>query len=166
MLAKLFAMMQGELTQNFFTFGSQGEQDLAAIFSTTLAADITSAGEPVHQFDCAVMLDEKPRCNFTDGGLYTVGQAMHCKQQLMLLRLDAVFARGRLAEMKKLADLPPKLGQITILVLEKIMFSAHIYIVSRYKKCRNQRSDASRLCGSNPAGLSVAEDPTRRRIFR
>jgi len=48
MLAKLFAMMQGELTQNFLTFGSQGKQDLTAIFSGTLTPDKAATGEPVY----------------------------------------------------------------------------------------------------------------------
>ena len=111
-------------------------QHFAFVFRSRYARDGARGFEPVHQFDRAVMLDEKPRCNFADGGLYAVGQALHRKQQLMLLRLDAVFPRGGFAEMKELPDLPPELGEIAILILGKVVFSAHIYIVSRYKMRR------------------------------
>ena len=46
--------------------------------------------------------------------LYALGKPVHGEQQLMLLRLDAVFFRGRFTEMKELPDLAAELGQIAI----------------------------------------------------
>ena len=62
------------------------------------------------------MLDEQPGGNFPDGRLYALRKAVHRQQQLMLLRLDAVFFRGRFAEMKEPPDLPPELGQVAVLL--------------------------------------------------
>ena len=44
------------------------------------------------------------------------GKPLHGEQQLMLLRFDAEFFRGRFAEMQELPDLPAKLGQIPVLI--------------------------------------------------
>ena len=49
-------------------------------------------------------------------GLDALRQAVHGKQQLMLLRLDAVFLCSGFAEMEEPPDLPAELGQIAILV--------------------------------------------------
>jgi len=51
----------------------------------------------------------------------------------MLLRLDAMFFRRLLAEVKKPPDLPAKLGEIAVLSEGEIILRFHIYIVSRYK---------------------------------
>ena len=50
---------------------------------------------------------------------------MYRKQQLVLLRLNSVFFRNRLAEMKESANLPSELGQITVLVAGKILRNLH-----------------------------------------
>ena len=50
-------------------------------------------------------------------GFTPFGQALHGKQQLMLLRFDSMFFRSRLAEMKESPDLPAELRQIAILIL-------------------------------------------------
>jgi hypothetical protein len=56
---------------------------------------------------------------------------MHGKQQLMLLRLNAVFLRGSFAEMEEPPDLPAELGQIAILVESQVAALIHSCIVSR-----------------------------------
>jgi len=50
---------------------------------------------------------------------------MYRKQQLVLLRLNSVFFRNRLAEMKESANQPSELGQITVLVAGKILRNLH-----------------------------------------
>ena len=72
--------------------------------------------QPVDQFDRAVMLDEQPGGNLPNGRLDAFGKAVHRQQQLMLLRLDAVFFGGGLAEVEKAPDLPAELGQIAVLI--------------------------------------------------
>jgi hypothetical protein len=55
------------------------------------------------------------------------------KQQLMLLRLYVMLPCRDVAKVKELPDLPPEVGQITVLIGGKIAIVAHAYIVTRYK---------------------------------
>jgi hypothetical protein len=50
----------------------------------------------------------------------------------MLLRLDVVFLRRGFTEMKELADLPPELSQIAVLIERKVAIAVHLYIVTRH----------------------------------
>jgi hypothetical protein len=98
-----------------------------------------------------VMLNEKPRRQFPDRRTRARRKTMHREQQLMLLWLDPGGFRRRLAEMKKLPDLAPELGEIAVLIESQI--SVHIYIVSRYK-CRPRPGvedvgPADFFCGPN-----------------
>ena len=43
-------------------------------------------------------------------------QTLHSQQQLMLLCLQPILLRSGLTEVQKLADLPPELGQVAILI--------------------------------------------------
>lgn len=79
------------------------------------------------------MLDEQPRRDFANGRLDALGQSLNGKQQLVLLRLDAILFCVGFAEMKEPANLPPEFGQIAVLVVGKVSVSAHICIVTRYK---------------------------------
>jgi len=108
-------MVHGQTAQYAPARWCQPDQHFAFVSGTLYPRNGPGRYQPVDQFDRAVMPDEKPGRDFADGGLYALRQAVHSEQQLMLLRLDAVFARGRLAEVKKLADLAPELGEVTIL---------------------------------------------------
>ena len=98
------------------------------------------------------MLDEKPRSNFANGGFHVVRKPLHRQQQLMLLRFNLVLLRCSLTEVQELPDLPPKFGEIAILILRKVSVFVHIYIVSRYNYCdtiRSQEQNATKPPGKS-----------------
>lgn len=75
-------------------------------------------------------LDEHTRRQFSDGWLNVRRESVHRQQQLVPLRLDSLLFGCDFAEVKKLADLAPELGQIPVLFGGKI--AVHEYIVSRH----------------------------------
>ena len=127
-------MRQSKTAQNRASLRSQHDQNLAFVFLARSPGDGAGQFKPVHQFDSAVVLDEKPGRNLSNRRLYALGKSLDCQQQLMLLSLDPMLFRRGLAEMKKLPDLPPELGQVVVLIGREIAEAAiHIYIVTRYK---------------------------------
>jgi len=60
------------------------------------------------------MLNEQSRRDLADRGLCALGQALDGKQQLMLLRLDAMLFRGCFAEIQEASNLPAKFGEISV----------------------------------------------------
>jgi hypothetical protein len=111
----------------------QSNPDFTFVVGARASRDCACNFKPVHQFHSAVMLDEKARGNLPNSGLYAFRKTVHGQQQLMLVRFDAMLLCSCLAEMKELADLPPKLGEIAILIRRKVSVTVHIYIVTRYK---------------------------------
>src|ERR1700678_73483 len=61
-------VMERELAQNLFALWSQGKKPLATIFASAMAPHVTARGQPVHQFDRAVMLNLQPLRQFADPG--------------------------------------------------------------------------------------------------
>lgn len=92
----------------------QPNPHLAPVFGTGMPLDRAGALHPVHQFDRAVMLDEEPGRDFTDGRLDAFRQTVDGQHQLMLLRLDPVlFGRG-FAEMQETSNLAPEFRQVAV----------------------------------------------------
>jgi len=94
----------------------QPNPNLAPILGSGAPLDRARMLEAVYQFYGAVVLNEQSRGNLPDRRVGALRQAVHGKQQLMLLRLNAVFLRGSFAEMEEPPDLPAELRQIAILV--------------------------------------------------
>jgi hypothetical protein len=115
-------MRQSKPAQDSASRGGQADQDFALVFHTCDPLNRAGPGQAVHQFHGAVMLDEKPGCYFANRWLNAIGQALHRQQQLMLLLLNAVFPGGYFTKMNEFPDLPPKLGEVAVLV-------RHTYIV-------------------------------------
>jgi len=124
-------MREGEIAQNGASGGCEPDPDFALVFGTVHSGDSATCFEPVHQLNCAVMLQEQARGDFADGRFHIFGKPVHGKEQLVLLRLDLAFARDGFADRKELANLAAKFSQIAVLLDGKI--SVHIYIVTRYK---------------------------------
>jgi hypothetical protein len=103
-------MRQGEFTQDGAARWRQPNPDLAFILIGGTPLDGAGLLQPVYQLYGAVVVNEQSRGNLSNRRFDVFRQAMHRKQQLMLLRLNAVFFRGHFAEMKKPPDLPPELG--------------------------------------------------------
>ena len=72
--------------------------------------------QAVHQFHRAVMLDEQPRGQLSDGGCRAFGKPVQRQQKLMLLRLHPMFFGCRFAEMKELPDPPAEFREIPVLI--------------------------------------------------
>jgi len=110
------AMCQGEFAQNRAAGRRQPDPYFAFILSSGTPLDSPGLFQPVDQFHRTVMLDEQPRCDLPNRRAGAFRQSVHGQQQLVLLRLQAVLLCGRLAEVKKPADLPAEFGQIAILI--------------------------------------------------
>jgi hypothetical protein len=126
-------MCQSQAAQDRPAGWSEPNPYFALVLDARRSRNGAAGLEAIHQFNRAVVLDKKTRGNLPDGGLYALGKSLDCEQQLVLLRFDVVFFCESFAEMKKLADLTPELGQIAILIEGKVDVATHIYIVARYK---------------------------------
>ena len=62
-----------------------------------------------------MVLNEHTRCQLSYCRLDITGESLHGKQQLVLLRLNAVCFCGGFAEVKKFADLLAEFGKVLIL---------------------------------------------------
>jgi hypothetical protein len=107
--------MEREVAQNLLAFCSQGKQHLTPILAGAMTFHVTARGQPVHQFDRAVMLNLQPLREFADPGARSSGQTLHRQHQLVLPRLEAGFPGGLLAEMKETADFVTQLRQRLII---------------------------------------------------
>lgn len=113
-------MREREAAEDSAPRGSEADEHFSFVFDAGAARDCARRFQPVHEFDRAVVLDEEPRSDLANGGLYAFREAMDRKQELVLLRLDAVVFRRGFAEMKKAPDLPAEFGKIAILIVGEI----------------------------------------------
>jgi hypothetical protein len=117
---QLFAMDDGEIVQGSPSRGRQIHQHLTPVRFTRYARDYPAQFHSLYQLHRAVVLNKHTGCKFTNGRPHAFRKAMHGEQQLVLLRLEPMGPGCGFAEMEKPADLPAKLGQITILVESQI----------------------------------------------
>src|ERR1700726_3884894 len=90
---QLRPVRQRKLAQDRTAQSRQPDPDFALVLDARTSRDCAGHFKAVYQFDGAVMLDEKPGGNLSNGGLYVLGKALYGKQQLMLLRLDSMLLR-------------------------------------------------------------------------
>ena len=105
--AQLILVMKREMTQNLLSPRGQRKQHFAAVLAAALAADIPSRGQPVDQFNRAVMLNLQALRQFADAGANPCGQSLERQHELVLARLQPGVASGLFAEMQEAADLVP-----------------------------------------------------------
>jgi len=108
-------MFNGQLPQSRAATCRQAYPDLAPVFRPGCPLDGAGLFQAVHEFDGAVVLNEHSRGKLANGWFDAFRQAVHAKQQLVLLRLDTVPPCNRFAEMQKTPDLTPELGEVAIL---------------------------------------------------
>ena len=126
-------MRQGKFAQDRAPGRRQADPHLALVAGAGVPGDRTAALQTVDEFDRAVMLNEQPRRDFADGRLSLLRQAVHREQQLVLLRLDAVFPGLGFAKVQKPPDLPAKLGQGAILFEREVQSNVHhLYRITIY----------------------------------
>src|ERR1035437_5460188 len=87
-------------------------------------------------------------------GLAPSGQAVHGKQQLMLLRLNAVFLRGSFAEIEEPPDLPAELGRIAMRIAGPAAAPKHEHI----RKTDLQRVSPGRAASELGRNVAVCAD--------
>src|SRR5579863_901103 len=128
--AEFGAMVQGEIPQEFLAPGAESEQNFAAVAVAALAMDVTSGGQPVHEFHSAVMLNLQAFGQFAHKRRHAGWKPFQRKHQLMLMGLQTGSACRLFAEAQKAANLVAEFRQR--LIVRKDFRFRHIYIVSRY----------------------------------
>jgi hypothetical protein len=108
---QFIAVMQHQLTQNLLSAHSKCQQDLASILLSPLAANKSTALEPIYKFDGTMMLNLEAIGDLCNAGTNPWSQAFEGQQQLVLSGLKARIAHHTLAEAKITAYLMAELGQ-------------------------------------------------------
>lgn len=126
-------MREGEFTQGRAAGRGEANPDFALIVLARAAGYGTGLFQAVDQFHRAVMLDEEAGSEFADGGIDIIGKAVEGEHELVLLRLNAVFLSGHVAEVKEAANLSSEFRKVAILTGGEIVLGGHICIVPRYK---------------------------------
>lgn len=92
------------------------DQNLAAVGRIGLAFDESARFQAVHQLNSGVVPQSETVRQLADRGMSRGGKTLESEQGLMLLRLDSMTPGLHLAEMQKLPELIPKLGELLIFV--------------------------------------------------
>ena len=104
-------MSEREGPQHLFSLWGEGDKHPSLIPLAPAALDETTFGEPVDEFDRAMMRDLEPLGQSTDGRFPSLRQPLHCQQQLVLLGFKTRSTRGLFAEAEKAAQLIAKFGE-------------------------------------------------------
>jgi hypothetical protein len=109
-------MMQRQFPQHLFTLGSQRQQHLAPVLTSTPPPDITRRREPVNQFYCAVMPNLQTLRQLSDTRPQAFGWTFYRQHQLVLPRLYSGFSCGLLTKVKKSANLVAQRRQRLVII--------------------------------------------------
>lgn len=96
---QLLLVRLGQARQQAISFGSEFHQDFPSILLTFHALYCPQFLQARDKPNGAVVLDEQARSDFADGRFAMGRKRANHKQRLMLLRLQAMFARNAFAEM-------------------------------------------------------------------
>lgn len=96
-----------------------------------MSPDIAAGGEPIYQFDGAVMSNLKPLGQISDPRTRLWGHPFQGKHKLVLVRFDTRLARRLLTEVQETADLIAQFRQGFVLGGGELPFHTAKYIVSR-----------------------------------
>ena len=110
-IQKLRAVDAGQPHERTLTLRSQPDSYLAPVAIAAYALYQSALHQPVGQTHRAVMPDQQVLGDFSYRGAAGTGKRPNCQQELMLLRLEPLGMRFRLAEMKKAADLKAEVGE-------------------------------------------------------
>jgi hypothetical protein len=98
------------LLQNSLSPRRKFHVHFAPVFVAPGSLNESSLGQPVHELNCAVVLELEALSEIRDVGARRFTSPLHGKHQLMVLRLQTCFAGHFLAEAQETADLVAKLG--------------------------------------------------------
>jgi hypothetical protein len=107
-LTQLLAVDAGEALQFSHALGSEADADLPPVLGIAYALHATPFRQAVDESNRAVVLDEQVVRQHADGGPGGFLDAQDGQHELVLLGLEAFFAGGSLAEVKKFPYLVPE----------------------------------------------------------
>jgi hypothetical protein len=104
-------VLNGQEAQQFFPMRSEFDQHFAPILFARAALNGATFRKPVDEFDSTVVTQTEAIRNGTDCRSRTRWKTFDGKHQLMLLRLNAVPARGLFTKSQELAYAVPEFGK-------------------------------------------------------
>lgn len=104
-------MIDRERLEHFPSFGCKHQNDTSSVGAVLPADQQASFFTSIAKFHDSVVAKAKALGRISDSRNYFRGRPGDLKQELMLLRLQANLLRRHLTEMKKRAELVPKLGE-------------------------------------------------------
>jgi len=110
-LAQFVPVSSSQVFQDRLPLRGEPDSHLTAIFRSPASLNEIPVFEPIYQSDRAVMTDEKMTGQFPHSGIACVGERPDRQKHLVLLRFQTFFAGLTLAEMQKLPDSIPEIGQ-------------------------------------------------------
>ena len=102
--AELFAMAQGQFSEEAFPQWGDFEQDLAKVVHVAVTPNHAVFGQSMREFDHAVILELEPPGEFADRRDAAGGEAFEGQEKLVLLRTNARLSGGLFAEDEKTPD--------------------------------------------------------------
>jgi hypothetical protein len=108
---KLFEMCGREMREPPFRHGGRVQKDAATIMRVVAALDQAGLGEPVGEFDRAVMADAQPLGKIADRRSPVAGKAFEGEERLVVAWAQPGAACGFLAERQKPADQIAEIGE-------------------------------------------------------
>lgn len=113
-VAQLLLVGGGELFEDFFALGGEGEGDLPTVFVAAMALDEVFLNEAIDEADGAVMADLQAPGQGADGEWFLAAKAADGEQRLVLLRGDAGLLGGVLAETDELPQCVAEIRQHSV----------------------------------------------------
>ena len=104
-------MMQRQILQYPLTLPRERQQHFAPVILRPLPSHIPACFQTVHQLDCAVMLNLHPVRQFANARPHSLRHSLDGQHKLILAPFQPGCLYRPLAEMQKLPNLVPKLGQ-------------------------------------------------------
>jgi hypothetical protein len=118
-------MSEREGPQRLLSLWGEANKHLPLISLIPAALDETTIGEPIDEFDRAMMRELEPLGQSADGRFPSLRQPLHGKEQLMLLGFKARSTRSLFAEAEKAAKLIAKFGERLIRRDRDLIFGIH-----------------------------------------
>lgn len=104
-------MSEREIPQHLLSLWGETNKHLPLISLVPAALDETTFGEPIDEFDRAMMGDLEPLGQSADGRFPSLRQTLHGQEQLVLLGFKARSTHGLFTEAEKAAQLMAKFGE-------------------------------------------------------
>jgi hypothetical protein len=108
---QLGEMVPGKPLKNAPSWDGETHQHLAVVLWRALPAHQAAPRHPIHHLDSAVVAQEQPLGQASDGHALPAGDSTQRQQQLMLLRLEANGSRSGFAKVQETPELVAEFRQ-------------------------------------------------------